>query len=260
MKLFLFILIPISLLTQVPDYPDTLYLKSGQVHPCNIIEIDESKVKVKYGKDKETTVILESLEKIFVGIYGILYTDESGFHTGNQPPQYYIDLNNMNNISNEKNRSTTSLFNWFITLSNGDVVSIISLQNLVGDTLFISQLGEIIRIPIDSIVEIRNVGESGFAKGAGIGFLAGMGAGILIHTATYEKPKPKSSSFFSGGFEIGPGPEVAAGILGGLAGFLVGGIIGHNSGEDKIFNLSELNHEQKIELIQELISNEKDNQ
>ncbi len=205
-------------------------------------------------------MILESLEKIFIGIFGILYTDESGFHTGNQPPQYYIDLNNMNNISDEKNRSTTSLFNWFITLSNGDVASIISLHNLVGDTLFISQLGETIRIPTDSIVEIRKVGESGFAKGAGIGFLAGMGAGILIYTATYEKPKPKSSSLFSDGFEIGPGPEAAAGLLGGLAGFLVGGIIGHNSGEDEIYDLSQMNHEQKIELIQRLVSNDKKNQ
>ena len=146
---------------------------------------------------------------------------------------------------------------WYLTLSNGDTISSISLQSLVGDSLVISHLGETNWIPVESIVEMRKVGKSKFRKGIGIGFVAGAAIGALIGLATYGKPSSDGSFFEEGStIDLGPGVNaLAGGIIGGLAGFVVGGIIGSSySGKDEIYDLSQKKHEQKLEMIRLLVS------
>jgi hypothetical protein len=61
-------------------------------------------------------------------------------------------------------------------------------------------------------------------------------------------------------FDFMPGgPEIstlAGGILGGLSGFLVGGIIGASSRKDEIYDLLLKNHDQKLNMIKLILLNE----
>lgn len=250
MKFLLFFLIPFSLFSQTPDYPDTLYLKSGQVHSCIITQIDESRIILQYGKQRETTVFLMSVDKIVLNPVGVVYTKESGFNKELHQLQYAIEERNKKNaFPNSNTIPHAQQNNLNLILFNGDAISNFSTQKLVGDSIMISHLGEAKLIAIESIIAIRKVAKSEFWKGAGIGFFAGAAAGLLILAATYEKPKSSDWNI-----NIGPPPEVAVGVLGGLAGFFVGGVIGTTAGEDEIYDLSHMNPERKLKKIREELS------
>jgi len=79
MKFLLLIFLPLSIFSQTPDYPDTLYLKSGQIHPCLITKVDESNIALKYGNNKEFNVYTKGVEQIILDPIGLGYTDENGF-------------------------------------------------------------------------------------------------------------------------------------------------------------------------------------
>jgi len=86
---------------------------------------------------------------------------------------------------------------WQVKLAGGDVLSNVALQNVVGDSLAISQTGQTRRIAVDAIVEMRRAGKSKFWQGAGIGLLAGGATGSLIAGPTYEES--------TGPFAVDPG-------------------------------------------------------
>lgn len=92
MKLLIFILIPISIFSQTTDYPDTLYLKSGQMHPCLVTQIEESSIKLKYGNNKTFDVHFTAVEKLTLDPVGIVYTDKSGFSNDVSQLQKITDI------------------------------------------------------------------------------------------------------------------------------------------------------------------------
>jgi len=100
---------------------------------------------------------------------------------------------------------------WQIKLAAATMLSNVSLQNVVGDSLAISQFGQVRRIAVDAIIEMRQAKKSKFWKGAGIGFLTGAAAGALIGLATYEEPN--AADGFT--LDFGPGANaLGGGILG----------------------------------------------
>jgi hypothetical protein len=80
--------------------------------------------------------------------------------------------------------------NWQLTLVNGDTISNVSFQNLVGDSLAISQSGQTNWINVESITEIRKIVESEFWTGAGIGAIVGTGLGAIIASSSNKKSTP----------------------------------------------------------------------
>ena len=130
---------------------------------------------------------------------------------------------------------------WQIKLAGGDLLSDVALQNIAGDSLAILQSGQARRIAIEAIVELQRAGKSKFLQGAVIGMLAGGAAGALIAAATYEEPK--------GAFAVDPagrGGTIAAGaVVGGIPGFILGGLIGSSAGKVKVYDLSGQTREQK---------------
>ncbi|MBC8181717.1 hypothetical protein H8E88_11410 [candidate division KSB1 bacterium] len=138
-----------------------------------------------------------------------------------------------------------------LTLSNGKKIAQGSIEKLVGDSTKISSLGPTQWIKVDSLIEIKLVKKSKFWKRAGIGFSIGGTFGGAIASVTYEKPAPTPGSFNieSKGLNTFGGV-----IFGSFTGTLVGGIIGASSGKDKVYDLSQKNLEQKLEIIQSIIA------
>jgi len=149
--------------------------------------------------------------------------------------------------------SIQSLFsqenNWHLKLVNGDTIANVDLQSLVGDSLAISHSGQPSLIPVESIVEMRKTGTSKFWKGAGIGFAAGAGVGALIAAATYEES--------SGPFAADPGRGgsiIGGAIIGGVPGFVIGGLVGSSAGKEKTYDLSQQRLVYKLAIIRSIVS------
>jgi hypothetical protein len=77
MKVILFLLIPVIIFSQTPDYPDTLYLKTGQVYSCLITKIDENMVKLIYMNNMPTSAGLTLVDKIYLEQFNIIYENDS---------------------------------------------------------------------------------------------------------------------------------------------------------------------------------------
>lgn len=139
---------------------------------------------------------------------------------------------------------------WQIKLAGGGMLSNVSLQNVIGDSLAISQAGQTRRIAVDAVIEMRRDGKSKFWKGAGIGLLAGGATGALIAAATYEES--------TGPFAVDPagrgGTTIAGAVLGGIPGFIIGGLVGSSAGKAQVYDLSGKTREQKSATLRFIIA------
>ncbi len=79
MKVFYFLLIPLFIFAQNPDYPDTLFLKSAKDYPCLVNGINSNIVRIIYQDNVESSTALKMVEKIHIGPMGSIYTAETGF-------------------------------------------------------------------------------------------------------------------------------------------------------------------------------------
>jgi len=77
MKIILFLLIPVIVFSQTPDYPDTLYLKSGQVYPCLITQVNDNLVKLIYKNNMPTSAGLLLVDRIYLEQFKTIYEDEN---------------------------------------------------------------------------------------------------------------------------------------------------------------------------------------
>jgi len=126
--------------------------------------------------------------------------------------------------------SLASAQEWTLRLISisSDTLNACSIDSLSDVVLFASCDGKAKSIPIDSIAIMDRFKEGHFLKGAAIGTLVGVAAGTIIGYATYQKPESKSNGFFT----IDLGPDLVAlsgGVIGGVSGFVVGGLIGASS-------------------------------
>jgi hypothetical protein len=89
MKSFLFILLPALAFGQNP-YPDTLYLTDGRAYPCLITDINNAKVEMVYSNNRNESVILPAVNKIFLEELGSVYLTGTGFTTNIRIVKTYI--------------------------------------------------------------------------------------------------------------------------------------------------------------------------
>ncbi len=154
------------------------------------------------------------------------------------------------------NLSFAQVNNFQLTLKSNITFPQCSIEKLIGDSLEISQSGETQWIKVDSILEIRQVYDSQFWTGAGIGFLVGAIAGGVIAKATSNDSEPSKVNF---NFDMS-GLAVLGGIvLGSVTGFTAGGIIGASAGSDEVYELSQHRLEQKLKIVEYIISKERKN-
>ncbi len=79
MKVLYLLLIPCLIYSNNYSNSDTLFLKSGQVYPCIIYELDQNLVHINYKTNAKRTVAINILNKIFIGDIGCVYDGETGF-------------------------------------------------------------------------------------------------------------------------------------------------------------------------------------
>ncbi len=255
----MFFLMPAFLFSQTNNFPDTIFTVNGLAHSCRITDLNLSIVKLNSVTGSKTSIGMAGIKKIYVDTLGIVYTDVSGFNIDMNLIQNLIGMRNNrygNHIAQNPHPPLSAQKNtWEITLSNGDMISGDILKIMDSDSLIISHLGGLNHLSVDSIVTMRVAGKSNFWKGAGVGFIAGVGAGATIGAALYEKPKKTGWIIYDPGRGLS---AAAGGILGGLTGFFIGGVIGNStSTTDKVYNFSTMNHQHKLSLIHYLLANKK---
>ncbi len=144
--------------------------------------------------------------------------------------------------------------NWNVIKLSGDTLSNCSLQELNDSLLTIEpHNGMVSLLQVDSINCLFIHKESYPGTGAATGAITGVVLGAVIGSATYQKPK--DSGWF-GGMDFG-GQTISAvggGLLGGFVGSVVGLIVGASIGGDESYDISELNHAQKVMIIRKLMS------
>jgi len=101
---------------------------------------------------------------------------------------------------------------------------------------------------------MRRVGKSKFWKGAGIGFLAGGATGGLIGAATYEESTEPLADIF-----INPARQgeaiVTGALLGGISGFIIGGLVGSSAGKEQVYDFTQKTREQKSATLHFIVAN-----
>ncbi len=113
---------------------------------------------------------------------------------------------------------------WRLTFVSHDTLTVSRLDSLSDSTLFAACNGKATSFPIDSIAMLVACKQGRFSDGDGIGFLVGVSIGAIIGAASYQKPEPSKS--FTINIDLGPGADaMAGGIIGGVGGFIIGGII-----------------------------------
>ena len=109
MKTLLLLLLSFLTYAQSP-YPDTLFLNDGRTFPCQVTQINESRVTVTYSKDIIRVVFLPSVQRISLEELGTIYSSTSGFVKDPDSIQAYIDKRSTE-ISEEKMKNDSLMEN-----------------------------------------------------------------------------------------------------------------------------------------------------
>ncbi|GEM_PF-2734192 len=96
MRTLLFLLIPLILFAQNIEYPDTVITVKGKAYPCLITALNQSTVKLKYGKTFTSSLGLNGIDKIHFAALGIIYELKSGFK---------VDIEKVQKIINKRNKA-----------------------------------------------------------------------------------------------------------------------------------------------------------
>jgi hypothetical protein len=140
-----------------------------------------------------------------------------------------------------------------ISVSN-DTLNLCRIDSLSDIVLFASCSNKALSLPIDSIAIIERIKEGHFLKGAALGTLVGVTVGAIIGYATYQKPEPRPNGLFT--IDLGPGPAtLGGGLIGGVGGFVVGGVIGSSSDHYTIDLRSRKTLKMKRLIIQQVFVN-----
>ncbi|MEJ2658569.1 MAG: hypothetical protein P8012_15490 [Desulfobacterales bacterium] len=134
-----------------------------------------------------------------------------------------------------------------ITVSEQPYPTII-LHSLSNDTLTFKAYGQTMPISIDSIKYLKRKKPSF----AGVGILFGMTAGTIIGLERSKESSDNNPLFTSSNTAWNTGAGM---FLGGAAGF----ILGEALGADEIYDLRKRNHQEKVELLSQLIQRNQKN-
>jgi hypothetical protein len=138
---------------------------------------------------------------------------------------------------------------WTVITASEDTLLLCALDHIDNGRIQLACGNAASHVSVDSVRKIIRHVQSQFWKSAGYGALGGAAAGAIIGLASYQRPR-------SGGFislDYGPGFSAAGGaILGAVAGFAVGGIVGAASGGDEVHDLTSETFAEKLRILKHL--------
>ena len=144
---------------------------------------------------------------------------------------------------------------WDLAMASGDTLKGCQVVSVSDSLVAVTRGQSHSAIPVDSITSVFSHMEGHFWTGALIGTIVGAAAGGAIGSSTYKAPKAESNGFFAGSPTggLGKGLAAAGGVfIGGVAGFVVGGLIGGNSHSDKEIDLSHRSHTARVMILMKL--------
>ena len=180
-------MIPISLLAQTIDYPDTIETLKGSRYPCLVLDLGQSYIQIKYGADLKATMVLKSLDAIIIEDYGKVYSKKDGYSKYSGDFFRFIQVRNA--LSSNKSpddfknlQQKNVSFNYSITLQNNRLAFCDSIKQVQGDSLVVILYGRTKLISMADIVKITKTVKSGsiFNQGAALGAAIGFFTGLLI--------------------------------------------------------------------------------
>ncbi|OQX86181.1 hypothetical protein B6D60_06685 [candidate division KSB1 bacterium 4484_87] len=128
---------------------------------------------------------------------------------------------------------------WQMTLCSGKKIIHFSFGNLSKDSLSLIFAETRVKVPIDSIKEIRRVRKSHVLLGMGIGSITGILLGAILvpkqdsDKPTHENPLEEELDDIGRGFTV-----LGALALGTILGVITGAIVGASMGEDEVHDFS----------------------
>ena len=141
-------------------------------------------------------------------------------------------------------------FPWRLIYISGNELRLNRLVSLSDTRLAALRNDKSISIPIDSIAALVHFKEGHFWIGAGIGFVAGTAAGLIIGAAAAPKADPNKpiQSFANQGGSLATGL-----IIGAPLGFIAGGIIGGTDGYETYDLRGQKDVKMKRQILQEAV-------
>ncbi len=136
---------------------------------------------------------------------------------------------------------------WTVIMSSMDTLASYEIGTIEGGNVNFVRGSSVVTIPVDSVKILVRHNEPHFWSSAGYGTLTGATVGAIAGLASYQKP--------TGSFAFDPGLGVTAfgsAILGGLAGFTIGGIVGAVSGSDDVYDLTQATTIERVQILQDL--------
>ena len=146
---------------------------------------------------------------------------------------------------------------WKFVFSNGDTISEISIFHLEHDSVVLFYADHAVSFPVDSIVQIREPGSPNLWMGGSLGFVCGALIGGLI--AYNSETEHWCSSGTLGGQCVSysdyhsPDKTLAGALIGGTVGFVIGGSIGVATASERIYDMSAMTREAKLNTIFSII-------
>jgi hypothetical protein len=143
--------------------------------------------------------------------------------------------------------TTAETEKWTIITSAGDTLWSCVIGRLEGSVVNLICGSSVIQMSVNSLSMLTRHGESHFWSGAGYGAFAGAAVGALVGVVAYAKATGPYA------IDLGPGVNALGGaMLGGVAGFTIGGIIGAASGGGETYDLSQESTVEKIKILREI--------
>jgi len=163
-----------------------------------------------------------------------------------------ISKGQLNEIDVMQNISFRAFKNPYISVVLQDSVIVGSLMGMESDSLLLkversSTLPEYIQISVNEVTKIMEYERSKSGGNILTGFLVGAGLGAIIGYAQGDDYGPNGIVGFSA-----EGYALAFGTGLGLLGGTIGALFSPKSGRHKIYDLSDLNYFQKVQIIRGL--------
>lgn len=136
---------------------------------------------------------------------------------------------------------------WQVILNSGDTLTAYRLDSLHENVLNATCNGKTFSFPVDSIAALAQHKEGPFWVGALVGTLVGGAAGFAIGDATIKRTG--SEVFNPEAFDL-----IKDGLIGGVGGFIVGGVIGASSSGSETYDLKGKTLRVKLYIIEQLLS------
>ncbi len=129
-------------------------------------------------------------------------------------------------------------FSWNLTTKSGEEYSRVALERLSNDTLyFLHKSNYADWIVADSIVQLRHERRSAILPATLVGAFGGGVSGVALKPVARDQ---EEANVYSAAFGV---------VVGGVVGFFVGSLIQ----PDVVVELSSLNHESKVQQVQQAL-------